>query len=74
MMKKAKDLYRKIIRFIRVFMMIECPRCGGKMDYTCDFFGHMEGYGMWYCRKCDGDINEMSHEKKQTSVFHNTNV
>mgnify|MGYP007012495421 CR=1 FL=1 len=62
-MKKAKNLFRKILRLIRVFMMIECPKCGGKMDYTCDFTGHIQGYGMWYCRKCDGDIGEMIYRQ-----------
>ena len=57
---------KKILFYIQIFVvglicaiLHRCPKCWKKLSCIVDDYGGLwDGYGLWYCEKCDGIIKD----------------
>jgi hypothetical protein len=43
----------KFLKEIFFLIINRCPKCG---EHLCCASDNLFGYGLWYCPKCDGEI------------------
>lgn len=58
-------MLHKLLKILTKISPWHCSKCGSLLHVIRDDSGTDFGYGIWYCPKCDGDLEEQYYGKNK---------